>query len=731
MSVIIALAALGLLMLAAYRGYSVILFAPLAALGAVLLTDPSAVAPTFTGVFMEKMVGFIKLYFPVFLLGAVFGKLIELAGFSRSIVAAAIRLLGTRQAMLVIVLVCALLTYGGVSLFVVVFAVYPFAAEMFRQSDIPKRLIPATIALGAFSFTMDALPGTPQIQNIIPSTFFGTHAWAAPWLGTLGALFVFAVGMLYLRRQANKARRNGEGYGSDLRNEPETADDLRLPNPWLALSPLVLVGVANLLFTHWIPQWYGQVHTLQLAGMATPLQTEVGKLTAIWAVQAALLLGILLVLASGFAAIRSRLAEGTRSAVAGSLLAAMNTASEYGFGAVIASLPGFLVLADALKSIPNPLVNEAITVTLLAGITGSASGGMSIALAAMSDTFIAAANAAQIPLEVLHRVAAMASGGMDTLPHNGAVITLLAVTGLTHREAYKDIFGITLIKTLAVFFVIGLFYATGLVCSALFSSSGRNSMTLKGKTALVTGSTSGIGLGIALSLAEAGADLLLNGFGEVDAALAQVRARGVRAEHHPADLSSPEQIGELMAFAERTFGGVDILVNNAGIQYVAPVQEFPTERWDAIIAINLSSVFHTTRLALPGMLARGWGRIVNIASTHGLVASAGKSAYVAAKHGVLGLTKSVALETARTPVTCNAICPGWVLTPLVQKQIDARIAEGVSPEQAEHDLLAEKQPSLAFVTPEQLGGLTLFLCSEAADQVRGAAWNMDGGWVAQ
>ncbi|HFT2126407.1 TPA: 3-hydroxybutyrate dehydrogenase [Pseudomonas aeruginosa] len=256
-------------------------------------------------------------------------------------------------------------------------------------------------------------------------------------------------------------------------------------------------------------------------------------------------------------------------------------------------------------------------------------------------------------------------------------------------------------------------------------------MTLKGKTALVTGSTSGIGLGIALSLAEAGADLLLNGFGEVDAALAQVRARGVRAEHHPADLSSPEQIAELMAFAERTFGGVDILVNNAGIQYVAPVQEFPTERWDAIIAINLSSVFHTTRLALPGMLARGWGRIVNIASTHGLVASAGKSAYVAAKHGVLGLTKSMALETARTPVTCNAICPGWVLTPLVQKQIDARTAEGVSPEQAEHDLLAEKQPSLAFVTPEQLGGLTLFLCSEAADQVRGAAWNMDGGWVAQ
>ena len=463
MSVIIALAALALLMLAAYRGYSVILFAPIAALGAVLLTDPSAVAPAFTGVFMEKMVGFIKLYFPVFLLGAVFGKLIELSGFSRSIVAAAIRLLGTGQAMLVIVLVCALLTYGGVSLFVVVFAVYPFAAEMFRQSNIPKRLIPATIALGAFSFTMDALPGTPQIQNIIPTTFFNTTAWAAPWLGLIGSLFVLGMGMLYLRRQLNKALRAGEGYGTELRNEPETPDDIKLPSPWLALAPLVLVGVANLLFTHWIPEFYGKTHSLQLAGMAAPLQTDVSKLTAIWAVQAALLLGILMVLVSAFGVIREKLAEGTKSAVGGSLLAAMNTASEYGFGAVIASLPGFLVLADALKGIPNPLVNEAVTVTLLAGITGSASGGMSIALAAMSDTFIAAANAANIPLEVMHRVASMASGGMDTLPHNGAVITLLAVTGLTHREAYKDIFGITIIKTLAVFFVIGVFYTTGIV----------------------------------------------------------------------------------------------------------------------------------------------------------------------------------------------------------------------------------------------------------------------------
>lgn len=464
MSVLIALAALALLMFAAYRGFSVILFAPLAALGAVLLTDPSAVAPAFTGVFMDKMVGFLKLYFPVFMLGALFGKLIELSGFSRAIVAAAIRLLGRERAIPVIVAVCALLTYGGVSLFVVVFAVYPFAAEMFRQSDIPKRLIPATIALGAFSFTMDALPGTPQIQNIIPTSFFQTTAWAAPWLGLAGSLFVIAVGLAYLGSARRKARNSGEGYASvPLRNEPETAADLPLPDPWLALAPLVLVGVLNLLLTRWIPDWYGATHNLALPGMAKPVTQEVAKLTGIWAVEGALLAGILLVLATGFGAIRGRLAEGSKTAVSGALLAGMNTASEYGFGAVIAALPGFVLFAQGLKAIPDPLINEAVSVTLLAGITGSASGGMSIALAAMSDTFIAAANAAGIPLEVLHRVAAMASGGMDTLPHNGAVITLLAVTGLTHREAYGGVFKITLIKTVAVFFVIALYYLTGLV----------------------------------------------------------------------------------------------------------------------------------------------------------------------------------------------------------------------------------------------------------------------------
>ena len=256
-------------------------------------------------------------------------------------------------------------------------------------------------------------------------------------------------------------------------------------------------------------------------------------------------------------------------------------------------------------------------------------------------------------------------------------------------------------------------------------------MNLKGKTALVTGSTSGIGLGIAKVLAATGADVLLNGFGDPTAALAEVGSHGTKVAHHPADLGDVAQLEALFDYARQHFGAVDILVNNAGIQHVAPVEDFPVERWDSIIAVNLSAVFHCTRLALPGMRQRNWGRIVNIASVHGQVGSLGKVAYVAAKHGVVGLTKVVGLETATSGVTCNAICPGWVLTPLVQKQIDDRIAAGQDPQQAQHDLLAEKQPSVAFVTPQHLGELVLFLCSDAGSQVRGAAWNIDGGWLAQ
>ena len=259
---------------------------------------------------------------------------------------------------------------------------------------------------------------------------------------------------------------------------------------------------------------------------------------------------------------------------------------------------------------------------------------------------------------------------------------------------------------------------------------------LKGKVAVVTGSTSGIGLGIARALAGAGADLMINGLGDA-AATRELREEiaatcGVRVALSSADLSSQTEASGLIEEATRELGRVDVLVNNAGIQHVAPVHEFPIERWNAVMAINLTAVFLTTRAVLPQMLARNWGRIINIASVHGLVASVDKSAYVASKHGVVGFTKGVSLETATTGITCNAICPGWVLTPLVQKQIDALAArENLDAEEAKVRLLGEKQPSLEFTTPEQLGALAVFICSEAAAQLNGVALPVDGGWLAR
>jgi 3-hydroxybutyrate dehydrogenase len=255
---------------------------------------------------------------------------------------------------------------------------------------------------------------------------------------------------------------------------------------------------------------------------------------------------------------------------------------------------------------------------------------------------------------------------------------------------------------------------------------------LQGKTALVTGSTSGIGLGIAKTLSAQGANIVLNGFGDVQGPTREIEALGAKVTYHGADMSKPAEIQDMINHAVTTFGGVDILVNNAGIQHVARTEVFPPERWDAIIAINLSSAFHATRLALPAMQAKNWGRIINVASVHGLIGSAEKSAYVAAKHGVVGLTKVVALENATSGITCNAICPGWVLTPLVQKQVDAKAAaQAISNADATKQLLGEKEPSMQFTTPEELGALAVFLCSAAGNNVRGVAWNMDGGWTAQ
>ncbi|HVZ53772.1 MAG TPA: 3-hydroxybutyrate dehydrogenase [Pseudolabrys sp.] len=259
---------------------------------------------------------------------------------------------------------------------------------------------------------------------------------------------------------------------------------------------------------------------------------------------------------------------------------------------------------------------------------------------------------------------------------------------------------------------------------------------LKGKTALVTGSTSGIGLAIARALAADGADIVINGFGESGAIEKErsglERDFGIKAVYSAADMSKPSEIAEMVALAEKEFGHLDVLVNNAGIQHVANIEDFPIEKWDAVIAINLSSSFHSIRAAVPGMKKRKWGRIINIASAHGLVASGQKVAYVAAKHGLVGLTKVVAIETANDGITCNAICPGWVLTPLVQKQVDARAKEqGISVEQAKVDLVSEKQPMHEFTKPENIGALAVFLASDAAESITGSAYSIDGGWVAQ
>jgi len=479
MDLLVILLALGLLMFFAYRGYSVILFAPICALLAVLLVAPSHVLPFFSGVFMVKMVGFIQSYFAVFLLGAIFGKVVEMSGIAESIAKTIVSWIGAKRAMLAIVLLGAILTYSGVSLFVAVFAIYPFAAQMFRQANIPKRLIPGTIALGAFTFTMDALPGTPQIQNVIPISTFKTDIYAAPALGIIGAIVVLAAGLFYLETRRKKAEKAGEGYygfeaesAAAVEKEkleasgtsfPDLTTKQSLSRQILAFVPLVLVGVANKLFVTYIPKWYPNGFDFSALGLAD-YKVDVAAAAPIWAIIMALVVGIVTSVAYDWKRVTKGFKEGVNTAIGGSLLATMNTGAEYGFGGIIAALPGFAKMSDGISgTFTNPLVNGAVTTSALAGMTGSASGGMGIALGAMGEKYNQAIAAAHIPPEVMHRVVAMASGGMDTLPHNGAVITLLAVTGLTHKQSYKDIFMITVIKTLAVFVIIALYTLFGIV----------------------------------------------------------------------------------------------------------------------------------------------------------------------------------------------------------------------------------------------------------------------------
>lgn len=459
MNIAVILLALSFLIFAAYRGYSVILFAPMAALLAILLTQPYAALPMYGTVFMEKMVTFIKLFFPVFLLSAVFGKFIEASGMAASIARMVIRVFGAANAIPAIVVVGAILTYGGVSLFVVAFSLYPFAADLFKNAGIPKRLIPATIALGTLTFTMDAFPGSPQIQNIIPTSAFNTTVWAAPWLGLAGGSYLCIIGLIYLQSRKRKAAAIGEGYGTGHLNEPEKFLPESLPPAYIAIVPLLLVIVCNKLFGILIAKYYTGLFSWPAAGFQGSARIDLTPFAAVWSVSAAIVAGIIAILLFRFRQVKKSLKKEINISIGGALLAIMNTASEYGFGAVIALLPGFRMLEKGMATaFKNVLINEAVAITTLSGITGSASGGMSIALASMKDSFLARAAAQGVPNEVLHRVASMASGGMDTLPHNSAVITLLVITGLTHKQSYKDIFMLTLLKASAVFVVILLYY---------------------------------------------------------------------------------------------------------------------------------------------------------------------------------------------------------------------------------------------------------------------------------
>lgn len=475
------LLSLALLMFLAYRGISVLLLAPAMALLAVLFSPDTPLLASYTQVFMRALGGFIVQFFPLFLLGAVFGKLMEASGAAQVIAQRIVVWLGTGQAILAVVLACAILTYGGVSLFVVAFAVYPIATELFRAADVPRRLMPATIALGSFTFTMTALPGTPAIQNAIPMPFFGTTPFAAPGLGLIGGAVMLAIGMAWLLHRARRARAGGEGYGVDAKPAPvqapaplegqvasrarEDGSDVAAPGktpiatpvPALsagaAVAPIVLVISLNYAFSQWL------MPRIESGYLATALygNTHLGAVSGLWSIICALTMsiGLLLILAHRrLPALRQTLDDGASAAVQ----PIFSTASQVGYGAVIASLAGFVLIRDAVLGIApgNPLISLSVAVNLLAGITGSASGGMSIALQTLGSTYLEMGRSAGISPELLHRVTSIATGGLDSLPHNGAVITLLTICHLSHRESYFDIMVVAVIAPLAALVVVVL-----------------------------------------------------------------------------------------------------------------------------------------------------------------------------------------------------------------------------------------------------------------------------------
>lgn len=455
MSTLAIVISLFLLMYLAYRGITVLLLAPLMAALAVLLSgDSSFLMPIYTDTFMKALGNYVIQFLPIFLLGALFGQLMADSGAANTIAQWIMRKLGKQHAILTVVAACAILTYGGVSLFVVAFAIYPIAKELFHQADIPKRLIPAAIALGSFTFTMTALPGTPAIQNAIPIPVFGTNTFAAPGLGLIAAAIMCGAGLWWLGSRARAARAAGEGYGQhddsreartcssgddgDVNLQGDTQRTMPLP---LALLPLVLVIGINALFTYQV--FPGADFSFLQERFAS---VDPKKVQGIWALIIALVTACAVLVISRLGR-WANLRESVNKGVFGFMLPLFNTASEVGYGAVIASLAGFAVIRDAVLNISpsNPLISEAVAMNVLAGITGSSSGGLSIALKALGSEYMAMAQAAGIDPELMHRVAVLAAGGFDTLPHCGAIITLLSICGLTHRQSYLNIAAVTMV----------------------------------------------------------------------------------------------------------------------------------------------------------------------------------------------------------------------------------------------------------------------------------------------
>jgi H+/gluconate symporter-like permease len=456
------LVSLGLLMLLAYRGISVLILAPLMALLAVLLSGQfQELLPIYTQVFMKAMGAYIIQYFPLFLLGSIFGKLMESSGHALTLANFITEKLGAQRALLAVALSCAILTYGGVSLFVVAFMMYPIGQSLFERANISKNLLPAAIALGAFTFTMTSLPGTPSVQNSIPSPYFGTDSFAAPGLGLIASFLMAVLGIWWLNLQSKNlgkpdqlVAQPGNGSASSSPTPSQTATN---PSFKLAIMPIAIMGITNLIMAKWIlPNWQPNFLTSNDFGISS-----LASVSGLWAIIIALCAGILYIYISQI--IKTKQVKSFNEAVnqgsVGSMLPILNTASEVGYGSVIASLAGFLLIKEFVLNLSpgNPLISEAIAVNVLAGITGSASGGMSIALSTLGADYLAKAVALGINPEILHRIAVMASGCMDTLPHNGAVITLLGICQLSHRDAYKYIAMVTIVfPLLSLILVIGL-----------------------------------------------------------------------------------------------------------------------------------------------------------------------------------------------------------------------------------------------------------------------------------